>query len=416
MTRPYQVVVIGATGFTGRLVCEHLARHYQGEVRWAMAGRNKTKLEGVKDELAQILNSDAIKDIPVLVCDASNQLSVDAVVAQADVVLSAAGPFTQHGTPVVDAAVRHRTHYCDITGETWWVKTMLDKYHYRAAEAGVKIVNCCGYDSIPFDLGVLFVTDYIREKLNKPTCQVTALIVEAVGGVSGGTVASGMHLATLPRETSMAVQQPYYLNNPPDERGGPDQPDALGISYVREAGKWSAPSIMAVCNARVVRRSWALLGRQYGSQFSYQERLQVPNLVAALVAAGAMAAARVLLSSKALLPLLKYLLPKPGEGPSRKAMLGGRYKNMFIATTQEDEAGAKPAVVVAEVKGQGDPGYYVTARWVLESALCLALQGDELKQRGLLPGGVLTPAAALGSVLIERLQRAGTQFEITDVR
>lgn len=414
--RPYQVVVMGATGFTGRLVCEHLARHYGGQVQWAMAGRSAAKLEQVKQEVATHLDSDQhIKDVPVLLCDAADQSSVDKVVSQAQVVLSTAGPFSLHGTPVVDAAVRHGTHYCDITGETWWVKEMSEKYHYRAAEAGVRLVNCCGYDSIPFDLGVSFVCEYIQRQLGKATAKVTAVIAQTASGVSGGTIASGMQLAELPKEEAAQVLGPYYLSNPPDERGGPDGPDGLGVSYVEGVGRWTAPSIMAVCNARVVRRSWVLLGRQWGPNFSYSERLQASSFVTALLAAGAMAVAGALLTSKLLLPIVKMLVPKPGQGPTREAMLAGRYKNVFVATTQE-EPGVQPTVVTAEFRGRGDPGYYVTARWILEAALCMALQDKELKKRGLMQGGVLTPASAMGSVLIERLQAAGTEFEITSVQ
>lgn len=277
--RPLHVVVWGASGFTGRLVCEHLVRDYKG-VKWAMAGRSQKKMEQVRLDLSKEYNVD-LKDIPILTADLSDQASLDKVAGQAAVVLSTAGPFARIGEPVMDAAVRMGSHYVDITGETPWVKQMIDKHHEQAKAKGLRIVPCCGYDSVPADLGALLVVDYIREKLGKKTAKVTTVTLDFKGGISGGTIASGLHGVELAAEAKRQGRQydsrSVYQLLPADAPRGNDA-EWWGVGWQPAIKRWMAPFIMQVCNNKVVHRS-AFLGR-YGDDFHYQEATGVSSWLA----------------------------------------------------------------------------------------------------------------------------------------
>ena len=190
MSKPFHIVVWGASGFTGRLVCEHVARDYKGKVNWAMAGRSKEKLESIRAELAEKYGDDLNKT-PILIGNLEDQSSLDQIATQTKVIISTAGPFAKYGTPVVNAAVRGKAHYCDITGEVPWVKSMINKHHEDAESKGIRVVNCCGYDSIPSDLGSLLVVNEFQSTLGKLPNQITTAIAEGRGGVSGGTIANG---------------------------------------------------------------------------------------------------------------------------------------------------------------------------------------------------------------------------------
>ncbi|KAK9829744.1 hypothetical protein WJX72_007630 [[Myrmecia] bisecta] len=405
--RPYEIVVWGATGFVGKLVCEHVAQNYQGQVRWAMAGRNKEKLEAVKQDLIK-MNPDC-KDVPILIGDIKDQASVDKIAGSTEVVLATAGPYALMGTPIVDASVRMGSHYCDITGESHWIHKMVKRYHEEAAGKGVKIVHACGYDSIPSDLGTTLVVDYIQKQLGKKPASVDTLVGPIYGNVSGGTVATIFEVLSGPKEDQRISQDPYCLNPPGSHRGSAK--DQFGVRYCKPAGKWTSPFLMATANTRIVRRSAGLLPAVYGDKFEYNEAVENGSVFGAAAYATGFLMAGALLFIKPLHPLLRKVLPAQGQGPSREVQQKGFWKHTVVGVT-EKEADSAPQVVFADVAGKRDPGYWETSRMLLEAGLCLARQEAQLRNSGMLQGGVLTPGTAMGMTLVERLRNAGMTFSV----
>ncbi|KIY97407.1 saccharopine dehydrogenase (NAD(+),L-glutamate-forming) [Monoraphidium neglectum] len=410
--KSFDVVVLGASGFTGRLVCEHIARDYQGKVRWAMAGRDRAKLEEIKRNLTEI--NPGVQAVPVIVADAFDYPSLASLAQSSKVVINVAGPYAKYGDKVVEAAVNEGAHYCDLTGEVNWVNRMISRHHETAKQKGVKVVHCCGYDSVPFDIGVLVVADHIRKKLGKGTSQVFGLMEDARGGVSGGTIASAMNMAVAedPSDVKKAMGDKYYLC-PPGERGSDSASmRALLPEWNRYSGAWMAPFVMEAVNSRVVHRSNALTKGHYGSDFKYREAVSTKSLVGASLISVFMVVAGAVLNFGPLRAFAMRYLPKPGEGPSRETMFNGYWKHAAIGLTEE-EPGTEPQVVVAKCSDpHRDGGYWSTARMLLESGLCLALDSDKLKEAGQLQGGVLTPATAMGLVLAGRLREAGITFDV----
>ncbi|GMH34093.1 hypothetical protein BSKO_01927 [Bryopsis sp. KO-2023] len=408
--RPFQVIVWGATGFTGKLVCEHIAAEYQGKLKWAMAGRNQGKLEGVRKDLSSI--NELCKDVPIVVADSADQSSVDEMVSQADVVVACAGPFAKYTATVVDASVRHGTHYCDITGEVLWVRDNIRKYHDEAKEKKVKIVHCCGFDSIPSDLGTFFVTHHVRNTLNKGCKSVEALVEDMQGAASGGTIYTIMDMmAGMTKEKGKLLADPYSLD-PPDSRRGRDTQAALTPFYSSNAETWTSPFIMEGVNSRVVRRSNALLDNAYGKDFGYIEAMKNGGFLSAAMGSLMYIGVGVVFAFRWGQALAMKFLPSPGEGPTKEQQLNGSFKFRYVAETEEPEGG-KPEKVVATMGVTGfDPGYWGTARMVLECALCQVFDSEKLKEQGVMEGGVLTPATAFGMVAVERLRAAGFKFDI----
>lgn len=407
-TRPHDVVLYGATGFAGRLVAEELAARYQDHLRWAMAGRNRDKLERLRDELAESFPH--VAQVPLIIADSRDRDSLDAMAAQAEVVCTTVGPYAKYGSELVAACVDHGTDYCDLTGEVQWIRRMVDAHHEGAQEAGARIVHCCGFDSIPSDLGTLLVQEHVRAQTGEPCQRVDFFLMGARGGFSGGTVASMINLleeASQDRQVRRTMGHPYALN-PPGERAGPDGSDQSGPRFDEQLGAWTAPFLMAPVNTRIVRRSNALRGYDYGRDFRYHEATRIGDgplalLIATAFSAGVAAFTGAMMVAPTRALLQRMVLPAPGEGPSRETIESGYFKVRLLGSSpQLDEP------VRATVAGQRDPGYGATATMLAESAACLALQGHELDS----PGGVLTPASAMGSALLERLRGAGMRFEV----
>lgn len=397
--RNFDVVLFGATGFTGRLVAEYLARAAPADTRIALAGRNRSKLEGIRAALPE-----RARAWPLLEADAAEAASVASLAAQTKVVCTTVGPYARFGMPLVEACARAGTAYCDLTGETQFMRDTIDRYHETAKASGARIVHTCGFDSIPSDLGVLTLADALG-----PLKQATYVVEVAKGGFSGGTVASMLHLldeAKKDRSRLRILGDPYALS--PDRASEPklgNERDAMGFKFDAFVGQWVAPFFMAAVNTRVVRRSNALSGYRYGRAFRYAEVMGTKRGVGgALKAAGisgAMGAFMALLMGPTR-KLVEARLPKPGEGPDEKTRQSGFLRVRIFA---ESERGERR---VLRVEGQGDPGYQLTAVMLGEAALCLAL--DEAK----LPkvAGVLTPATAMGKSLTDRLVAAGLSFTL----
>ncbi|MBS1789258.1 MAG: saccharopine dehydrogenase NADP-binding domain-containing protein [Acidobacteria bacterium] len=403
--RDFDVVLYGASGFTGKQTVEYFARNLKpGELRWAIAGRNRQKLEAVKAEIGG-----AAKDLEILVADSDDQAAVDAMVSHTRVMLTTAGPYALYGTPIVDACVRFKTHYVDITGETPWVKDLITRYHDQAAADGTRIIPFCGFDSVPSDLGAFLVARYIQNQLGAQCVEVKAYF-QLNGGLNGGTMATVFNLIDA-GETERA--RDVFLLNPPGEHSEQEiarNQDPKIPQYNTDIAAWAGPFFMSQINTRVVRRSSALYEQwhePYGPNFFYQEHMKFGGLLGGIQAAG-MSAGAAMFNVALQTPLrefMKPLLPKPGDGPSEKTMNEGWFLCDLVGVTSD---GRK---VKGVIRDQGDPGNRATVKFVCESALSLALNFDQLPG-GPERGGVLTPATALGEVLAERLRNVGMVIEI----
>ena len=385
--REIGIIVFGATGYTGRLICEYLNNQYGvgGEVSWAMAGRSQQKLEQVRDEMGISI------DVPLIVVDASDTSSIDAMAARTKVVLTTVGPYQLYGSDLVRACVQAGTDYVDLCGEPAWMHEMIAAHGDAAKASAARIVFSCGFDSIPFDLGVLFLQQTAQQQLQAPVNRIKGRVRAMQGKMSGGTLASfkaTMAAAAQKPEMIGVLMNPFALTQ---DFAGPAQPSGLAPIYEEDLDSWSAPFMMATINTKNIHRSNLLLGHQYGTDFVYDEMM----LTGPGEAGEAMAKAVAEDKSMANDPI------QPGEGPSKEERENGFYDVLFVGSN--DSGGA----VRVSVQGDKDPGYGSTSKMIAESAVCLLVNPD------LASGGIWTPAAALGSALIERLQEnAGLTFQI----
>ncbi len=409
--RPLAIVLFGATGFTGKLVAEYLAAHAPEGLPWALAGRNREKLEGVRADLA--LAQPKIATLPIIVGDSQDEAAMDALAKQARVVITTVGPYMKYGAAIVAACANNGTHYCDLTGEVPFIRDTIDRHEARAKETGARIVPSCGFDSIPSDLGALMIHEHAKA-LGKKLAWVRFFAGESGGGFSGGTVASMLELMDLAKsdpKIRRLMGNPYALD-PDPQRRGLDGSDQLGVRFDEDLGMWTGPFVMAAINTRVVRRSNALLGHAYGSSFRYSEAMSFGRGPKGLVSASAVTAGlAAFVGAVSLAPsrrlLEKHVLPAPGEGPSKKARDKGFFVVRLVAETESD--GGAPLRIKGRVEGKSDPGYGETSKMLSESALCLALD-DAFIAPG---GGVLTPASCMGMRLVERLRAAGMVFDVS---
>lgn len=408
--RKHDVVLFGATGFTGALVAEYLARHHGGSgARIALAGRDRAKLEGVRASLRAIDARSA--EWPLLVADAKDEAALAAIAEATEVVCSTVGPYAKYGGPFVGACVRHGTDYCDLTGEVQFIRRMIDAHHEEAVRTGARIVHCCGFDSIPSDLGTLMLQEAMRERHGGHVHEVRFFAGESRGSASGGTIASMLNLleeAERDPEVRRVVGDPYALV-PPGERGR-DGADQRGVRFDRELGMWTAPFVMAAINTRVVRRSNHLMESRYGRDFRYSEVMSTGRGARGAIAATAITAGLgAFLGAAAVRPIRRMLekrLPKPGEGPDREARERGYFVVRLIGKGRA--ADGREITLRGRVEGKADPGYGETSKMLSESALCLALDGAELDA----PGGIRTPASTMGMRLVERLRAADMVFTV----
>jgi short subunit dehydrogenase-like uncharacterized protein len=400
-SRKYDVILYGATGFVGRQTVAYFARHPQvreSGLRWAVAGRSGDKLKAVKRECAA-------STAGLVVADAQDTAALDQLAADARVVLSTAGPFARFGSALVAACVRHKTHYVDITGETPWVRSLIDKHHARAALDGTRIIPCCGFDSIPSDLSVWMAQQAMQARHGQACTSVNAAF-RARGGLNGGTLASMFNM--MASGQAGVVADPFLLNphgtRPAQER---DHRDPAGPHFSDEFDTWLAPFIMGPVNTRIVRRSAALLG--YGQPFAYQEYMRMGKGLKSAVAAAALSAGsagtQFALGFSPVRRLMQSVAPQPGEGPSEASMDGGSFRCEWVA---HDNNGH---LLRGRIADQGDPGNRATTKMLCESALALALDYADLPGEKAL-GGVLTPASGLGDVLVQRLRFAGMTLQV----
>lgn len=402
--REYDVIIWGATGFTGRLVAEYYLNQYglDGDLKWAMAGRSQTKLEQVRAELGN-------SEIPLLVANSHDRDSLDALAAKTKVVCTTVGPYALYGNDLVAACVANGTDYCDLAGETQWIRRMIDQHHEAAQKSGARIVHCCGFDSIPSDLGVFFLQNEAKQSRGEYAQHVKMRLKSAKGGFSGGTYAS-MNNVMAEAEANPAIYKmlfnPYGLN-PDGEQSGPDKPDMKTVAFDDDVKAFIMPFIMAAINTRVVRRSHALQGYPYGKDFMYDEAMISGKGIAGrlkgiggLVAMGAMMAGK---PDSLYKKMVNKFFPEPGEGPDKAEREAGFWNFTVVGKFRNGEN------LNVRVTGDRDPGYGSTSKMLGESAVCLAL--DTAKNPKV--KGVLTPSVAMGNSLIERLQHhAGLSFSV----
>ncbi len=401
---PFDVVVFGATSFVGQLITQYLVGQYGvfGSVNWAIAGRSEAKLSALRTSLGE-----PAANLFILVADAQSPESLKNLCAQTRVVISTVGPYALYGEPLVKACAETGTDYCDLTGEVHWVKRMIERYETVAQQTGARIVHCCGYDSIPSDLGVYFLQQQARHRFGQYCSGVTMRVKAAKGGASGGTIASMLNVAKeMAADAALRKElaNPYAIC-PPVDYARPRQKPVLSVGYDNNAKAWMGPFVMASVNERVVQRSNALL--HYHKNFTYNEAMLTgkgPLGYAASVAVLAAIGGGLLVAGIApLRKLLTLFLPKPGEGPSPEAQRTGYFVHDLYGQT---EAGRTLHV---RVSGDRDPGYGSTAKMISQAGICLARDIPKADK----PGGFYTPASLFGERLIDRLQRfAGLTFEV----
>ena len=392
MEKDIDIIIYGATGFTGKL-CVKYFQSINTTVTWAMAGRNLIKLQKVAD--------DHQAKVEILLADSDDESALDNLTSRARVILSTTGPFHRYGSKLVASCIKNHAHYVDITGENFWVKGLIEKHHAEASAKGIRIIPSCGFDSIPSDLGAFFSA----QAIGKPIKRIESFH-SYEGGASGGTLETMFSMGEL--DLGDDLTNPFLLN--PEDSYSNEQmqlsSDRVGIAKKSEINAWSGPFIMATANTRVVRRTEALLAlrqESYGPDFTYQEHAFHKSWWSAaksLVLTGL----SVLILLSPLKRLVKPFLPKPGEGPSETVQENGWFDCKFIVEAND---GTKS---VFNMNGKGDPGYKVTSKLVSECALCLIEDQDTLPGGGEY-GGILTSASGLGESLIARLKRVGINFE-----
>jgi len=384
--REFDIVIYGATGFTGRLVAEYMIAKQGHGLRWAMAGRSADKLASVRDEIG------APGDTPLVVADAGDPASVRTMVGNARCIISTVGPYQLYGTDLVAACAELGTDYVDLSGEPLWMHDMIATYHDAAVASGARIVHSCGFDSLPFDLGVLFLQDAAREKLGSTCPRVRGRVRAMNGEFSGGTAASlGATMTAIQAKPELfnVLINPFCLA---DGFQGPEQPRDNKPYEDEVLGQWVAPFIMAAINTKNVHRSNALMGHPYGTDFEYDEMMLTGPGEQGKAVAEVVAAAN---------PLVGDDVPAPGEGPSRESREAGNYDVLFVGTTADGQE------IRAAVTGDMDPGYGSTSKMIAESAVCLIEDCPDL------PGGIYTSAPAMGHKLIKRLvDHAGLTFDL----
>jgi short subunit dehydrogenase-like uncharacterized protein len=384
MSREFDILIYGATGFTGKLVAEYVIEQYGTNIKWGMAGRSMSKLEDVRDAIG------APADTPLVVCDSSNDDEVTAMVARTKVLITTVGPYQLYGDKVIKACAHGGTDYVDLCGEPNWIANNVIGLNDIAAKSGARIVFSCGFDSIPTDLGVFYLQEQAKARLGHVLPRVRGRVRDMQGSASGGTVASGQAtMAAVQKDPSiMQLLVSPFAQTPGFE--GAEQPDGNTPYYDDVVESWVGPFMMAMINTKAVHRSNYLMQHQWGEDLQYDEMLMLSGDPALPENAG--------VDPFAMDPNLK-----PGDGPSLEERNAGYYDIIFVGTNDKGEK------LQACVKGDMDPGYGSTSKMLAESAICLALDISQDRTSG----GCWTTASSMGAELITRLEaKAGLTFTI----
>ncbi|MBW7968927.1 saccharopine dehydrogenase NADP-binding domain-containing protein [Bradyrhizobium sp. BR 10289] len=385
----FDIVVYGATGFTGQLVAEYLTKHYKTDnsLKWAMAGRSLGKLKAVRDAIGAPGNT------PLIVADASDAASLKAMAEQTMSVITTVGPYQLYGEELLAACVATGTDYFDLCGEPIWMRQMIDKYEAGAKESGARIVFSCGFDSVPFELGTFFVQEEARRVFGAPAARVKGRVRDMRGTLSGGTAASAKAtFDAVAKDISLVaiLNDPFALT---PGFTGPKQPRGNKPLLEEDLQSWAAPFMMALINTRNVHRSNMLMGFPYGQDFVYDEMvLTGPGEKGEANAKRVMAANAEKTGPNA---------PKPGEGPSKEERENGLFNLLYVAIAPDGR------MVRAGVTGDRDPGYGSTSKMISECAICMLRDTTDVA------AGFWTPGAAMQHKLIKRLRdNAGLTFTV----
>jgi len=400
--KKFDVVLLGATGYTGKLVAEYLHTKYgtQGDLKWAIAGRNSQKLKRVQKEIG-------IEEIDFLIVDNNDRGSVDRMTATTKVVCTTVGPYAKYGTLVVASCIENRTHYCDLSGEVQWMRKTIDTYHDEARKNMVKIVHSCGFDSIPSEYTVYFLQNYAFQKANEYCQKIELRLKASKGGLSGGTYESLLNVlkeASEDRSLYKVLLDPYGLN-PDGDRHGPDKPGLRKVKYDGRYNEWLTPFLMETINSKIVRRGLSLCSHPYGKGFQYHEAMIAGNGFSGRIKAYIILLGLGLMQAKPgfLQKMFRKLFPNPGEGPDAKERTEGFF--YFIARGYLKNG----QVFQAKIIGDQDPGYGSTSKMIGEAAVCLAKDNQNKNY------GILTPVSAMEDNLFRRLKKnAGLTFSIIE--
>ncbi len=392
MNRKYKIVIFGATGFTGELCAKFMSEKYS-DIPIAIAGRSLEKLEKIKNKHGL--------PFPTIVADAFDVNALEKMCKDTEVVLSTAGPYHKYGSDLLGACVKNGCHYIDITGESFWIKDMIEKHHEEASNKGVRIINACGFDSAPSDLGVFYAVNQVAGSVKSVQC-----FQAWKGEASGGTMET--MFSSMDAKLAKGGLGKFSLNpkNSISENQKKKTSDKIKVQKIPHLGGWTGPFVMALPNTRVVRRSAALsrfTGKYYGDDFVYSEGAYYSKKGAARKVTFMTLALGLIIVSP-LRKLLRGFFRKPGEGPSQEAMDSGFFKSRFLIETQD-------GFRAFSMSSSGDPGYKMTSRMACESALCLAIENPASLPGGEGFGGLLTPSVGLGNVLINRLKNIGVSFK-----
>jgi len=392
--REFDIIIWGASGFTGRLVAEYLYQNYSpNELKWAIAGRDANKLNKIRD---QYLN----EKIPIIIADSFDEVSLSKMTKRTKVICTTVGPYAKYGSLLVKSCVSSKTHYCDLAGEAQWIRKMIDLHHEDAKYNNVRIVNSCGFDSIPSDLGVY----YIHKNISKKNLSIRMRVTGAKGTYSGGTYASMQNIikeAFKDREVRKSLTNPYGLN-PVGQQNGLDKRDLRSVKYDKRIKSWISPFLMAGINTRIVRRSNALSNFSYGKEFTYDEAVMTGRGFKGRLNGIFLSIPLMFLAAKPgsfFNKIFNIISPKPGQGPNKKERENGYFSLRFFVFQKDSNKS------IFKVTGDKDPGYGSTSKMLAESAVCLAK--DKLDDNY----GVLTPSYAMGDNILDRLiSNAGLTF------
>ena len=407
--RSYDIVIWGASGFTGKLVCQYLMKNYgtgmESAFRWTISGRNHKKLETIRKELK--LNDP--EEMPILIGDSFDLESLKAITSKTKVILTTVGPYSLYGSAMVEACIQTQTHYCDLTGETPFIHHSINNFHESAEKEKVKIVHSCGFDSVPSDLGCFMLQDRSICEFGTPLKRIRLYVRKIRGGVSGGTIASMIEIMKLAKkkDARRILKNPYSLY-PKNTPKGQKQPHQKKIQWDEISKCWTGPFIMSWFNSAIVRRTNALLNFKYGKDFIYDEVSVIPKKPLSKIRAQCYALGLGLFTGMLYFRLTRWLLsktilPKPGQGPSEESRKNGFFILDLIGAQSNN-------TLKVTVSCGSDPGYSGTALMIGESAVCLALDEELLPQKF----GILTPATSMGKILINRLKKAGMEFEYSN--
>jgi short subunit dehydrogenase-like uncharacterized protein len=407
VSKEFEIVVFGATSFVGKILCDYLCNeHREPNLKWAMAARSPEKLAELRASLGA-----AAAEIPLLVADSADAESLAQLCDRTELVISTVGPYALYGELLVEACARGGVDYCDLTGEPQWIRLMIERYEALAQASGARLVNSCGFDSIPSDLGVRYLQEAALERVGVACNRVKMRVIKMKGGASGGTVASGLNVyREAAKDPALRAELRDMYSLCPEGHAFSARQHSVGVEYDEDLKSWAGPFIMASINTRIVLRSNALWPNHYAENFRYDEAMLLGD-----GAKGEKAAKRLAFGMKwgmlamAISPLRalaqRFFLPKPGEGPTPEQQRSGMFDLVFVGTTETGET------LKARVTGDRDPGYGSTAKMLAQAAISLRRDVDRAEVKG----GFWTTATAFNSRFYSRLQEhAGLTFEILD--